>query len=59
MIVASAIDWLVWLILLGKYDMVEKLVESVEEHVVLQFKREYPYDHKMCHKGFVNKVGRG
>ena len=41
-----------------KWDIVENIVESVEEQEVLQCKREYPYDHKMGHKGFVNKVGR-
>ena len=42
-----------------KKDIVENIVESVEEQEVLQRKREYPYDHKTGHKGFVNKVGRG
>ena len=54
-IVAGVIDQFVWLILPGKWDIVENLVEQE----VLHHKREYPYDHHMGLKGFVNKVDRG
>ena len=53
--VAGVIDQLVWLILPGKWDILENIVEQE----VLDHKREYPYDHQMGHKGFVNKVDRG
>ena len=51
----GVIDYIVWLILPGKWDIVENIVEQE----VLHHKREYPYDHQMGQKGFVNKVDRG
>ena len=56
---AGIIDYLLWLVLPGKWDIVENIVESVEEQKLFPHKREYPHDHQMGQRGFVNRVDRG
>ena len=56
--VQGVIDWFVWLIVMSKWDVVEKLVESMEDQIVLQHEGEQPCDHKMGHSILVDEVGR-
>ena len=54
----SITDWFVWMTLMGKQDVVEELVESMEDWCFLQHEGKQSWDHKMGHANLVEKVGR-
>ena len=55
----DVVDWVEWMILIGKQDFVEELVKNMENVFVLQDVGEYSCNHKMNHAKFIDKTGGG
>ena len=50
-------DRVVWMILIGKKDVVEELKKNMDDMFVLQYVEYYSCNHKMNHAKLVDKIG--
>ena len=55
----DVVDQVVWMVLIDKQDVVEKLEKNMDDVFVLQYAGEYPCNHKMNHSKHVDKIGEG
>ena len=53
----DVVDWFVWMLFMGKQDVVEELVNNMDAMFVLQDVGEYSCNHKMNHAKLVDKIG--
>ena len=53
----DVVDWVEWIILIGKQDVVEEPVENMADVFVLQDEGEQSCNHKMNHAKLVDKIG--
>ena len=51
----DVVDWVEWMVLMGKEDVVEEL----EDVFVLQDEGEQLFNHKMNHAKLIDKIGGG
>ena len=53
----DVVDWVVWMVLIDKEDVVENLENNIDGVFVLQYLGDYPCNHKMNHAKLVGKIG--
>ena len=55
----DVVDWVVWMLLICKKDVVEELENNMDDMFVQEYVEDYSCNHKMNHAKLVDKIGEG